>query len=191
MSASSTFDDEDFEFPSPSFRLIWIAIGTVVVALLGVAFAYVLSDAGEEMDVHHDKANLLKPIVTTPSEPILAEDRSQHPKITGVFILTDPAGASVYEGTQRLGTTPWMVEFQTEDATARDLHLKLEGFDDLQLSVGPEDAPAITRRLIHGQDTAESKILRSPPSIRQGEQRPNPAPKPEILLPDFCKPSGC
>ena len=109
-----------------------------------------------------------------------------------VHIVTEPAGATVYEGAKVMGTTP--SQFLVETTGLKTFTLKLAGYDDATVVADPEKAVDATlslqQRLIAVGGTAPQPVSVAPaaPASKPAAPRsatprsaaPKPKPKPRV-----------
>ena len=101
--------------------------------------------------------------------------------------MTEPAGATVYEGAKVMGTTP--SQFLVETTGLKTFTLKLAGYDDATVVADPEKAVDATlslqQRLIAVGGTAPQPVSVAPaaPASKPATPRsaaPKPKPKPRV-----------
>lgn len=129
--------------------------------------------------------NVGAPNLPVDEKPV--EEVVEKPVVVDVMLTSVPANAMVFQGDHEMGLTPLKVSFASDDEAARTLRLSLNGFQDLEVVVEPENAPEITKHLVPQKvEVAPIKSVTSSPKKPAKQQ---PAPKKEdptkILLPNF------
>lgn len=122
-----------------------IGLALAITALIGLGIAYYLQQTPEALSP-----------TNTPPAPSVSADTATHPTVATSSTITElkartvrltvrcqPAGAEVYLGEQRLGTTPGPFELA---ATAEDAHLEVraKGHASARLAVRPERDQELT-----------------------------------------------
>jgi len=124
------------------------------------------------------------PVVTPPPKPVEAPKPMAPAKPTQytMSINTQPAGAEVFNGSERLGTTPCNVVLPASE-TAIDLQLKKRGYKEQTLKIVPDkdhdylvDLTSAPKAHPSSAHTAKSTAPAATPTTA-------PAPKPEAPRP--------
>jgi serine/threonine-protein kinase len=112
--------------PTPRYRLALFAAAIVV---FGVVAGWTLAS------LRHDHASPLPPTSALP------DDRTQAPTSFVLIVDSEPQGASVMEGHQKLGTTPARIAVDNETARVapRKLSLEHDGFLPYSIVQGSSD----------------------------------------------------
>jgi serine/threonine-protein kinase len=123
------------ELTAPKQRAGLVIGGVVAVLLAGGAAAVVLT---------HKKPEPPKPVVTAPVEapkpaPVVAAKPVEPPKPSSytMSINTQPSGAEVFNGAERLGVTPCNVALPASEKVV-ELTLKKRGYKDQTLKIVPD-----------------------------------------------------
>jgi eukaryotic-like serine/threonine-protein kinase len=139
--------------------------GAAALVVLGAAIAYPLMRHSSPVAPRLVE-NLPPPKVIVPPPPHL-EPRSEPMPPIDVQLTSEPAGAEVYAGPKRLGTSPLTLHLPPGGAT--QVTLSHPGFDDLAYNVQPSDAPSLTLRLSRKKPPPHHVVVAPPPT---GKKKP-------------------
>jgi serine/threonine-protein kinase len=166
--------------------------GLVVGGILG---ALVLASGGAAVVMMQKKPDPPKPIVQVePPKPVVApppveKKPVEPPKPTKftVSVTTQPAGADVFNGAERLGVTPCNIVLPASDKMV-ELTLKKKGYKDQSLKVVPDRDHDFVADLMSAAKPHERPVAKTPKSTAP-VATPTVAPPPE-KKPEAPKPAG-
>ncbi|MGZ3429587.1 MAG: protein kinase domain-containing protein, partial [Polyangia bacterium] len=166
------------ELEAPKKRTGLVVGGIVAVLLAGGGAAVVLSQK---------KPDPPKPVVTAPVEtakPVVAPPKPVEPAKPTQFTMsinTQPAGAEVFNGPERLGVTPCNVILPASE-TVVELVMKKHGYKDQPLKIVPDkdhDYLSDLTPVAHARPSSAAKTPKSTtPTVATPVEKP-PAAKPE------------
>jgi len=165
---------------------MWLA---ATILLAGIAFTFLVDDASEpsptpsalvsdknptppQSATEPPPQDLSKPpkspVEEAPdklladNEPETKAEAPQPPTSFEVEIITEPAGATVFEGKKKLGKAPVVISFDSKDAAPVQISTRRRGYKSITQDIAPSDSPSMTVRLERAKSTKPASSKKPP-----------------------------